>query len=195
MSDSDIDLLEMYLDDAMTPEEAEALRRRVAESPGLSEALSRLRDERAARQAVWQALEPNDVEIGRLIGRVRQSIRHREHWTRRWQVFRIGTAAAACLAFGFFGGWLGRGASPTVDPAGPAVTGVASLPPAGAGNAGHQLDSPGFHVVLTDLAGRAVAVQTFDTPEKAREFVEDVDRMQNRQTRPTGNAILISEEF
>ena len=188
VSDPDLELLEAYLDDALSPEEADALRRRLADEAQLAAAMAEVRNERAVRQSVWQTMEPSDVEIGRLVGRVNQSLRQREHWMKRWQVLRVGTAAAACLAFGFFGGWLMRTTSPTPT-ANPDQAVVSS------GEIGNRLQQPGYHVALTDNVGNVIAIQTVDTHDKAREFVDDVDQMRSRQPRNTGRAVLISEEF
>src|SRR5687768_16722993 len=68
VSDNDLQLLEGYLDDALTEAEIDALRQRLAVEPALSAALVQLRGERSLRQSFWQELEPAEAAGGELMG-------------------------------------------------------------------------------------------------------------------------------
>lgn len=110
--EQDLDLLEEYLDGALTPDEVERLQFRLAAEPGLAAALAEAREQRETRAAVWNALEPSDAEVQRLVSRVAAAGRRRATWNRVQRYTRFATTAAACLLIGFFAGWLGRDRGP-----------------------------------------------------------------------------------
>ena len=56
MSGTDIELLETYLDDALPPAEADALRGRLANEPALSAELDQLRTDRAQRASAFASM-------------------------------------------------------------------------------------------------------------------------------------------
>jgi hypothetical protein len=112
VSEQDLELLEDYLDGALTPEESERLRARLAEQSVLAATLDELRDQRAARAVLWASLEPREDEAGRFAERVIIAARRQDRQSRVWRVGRFGTAAAACVLLGVFMGWLGRDRAP-----------------------------------------------------------------------------------
>jgi hypothetical protein len=108
VTEQDLELLEDYLDGALAPDESERLYARLAEEPALADALAEARAARQTRAAVWAALEPTADQASGLADRVMTTARQQERRSRRWQFSRFGAAAAACLAIGYFGGWLGH---------------------------------------------------------------------------------------
>lgn len=110
--EQDLELLEEYLDGALTPDEIERVNDRLAGEPALAAVLAELREERATRAAVWGSLEPSDAEVRRLIARVAAAGRRQATWGRVQRYTRFATAAAACLLIGFFAGWLGHDRGP-----------------------------------------------------------------------------------
>ena len=174
--DPDLDLLESYLDDAVDPAAAAALRVRLAANAVLAAALDGLRAERADRSAAFASLEPDDRAVDQLCWRVRGAVAtemappaasHRAAWASflpdPWRVTRFTSAAAACVLLGFFGGRLGRGPTPSAVAVGGGTSQVA--PPV----AENAVDVP-----ITDEYGRVVASQRFSSPDEAKRFLEDL---------------------
>src|SRR6266436_3585640 len=101
LSESDINLLDAYLDDALSASEVPSL--------------DSLRAERKARAAVLTTLTPSEQEAGRFSDAVVISVRRREHMRRWMRNIRIGVSVAACLIIGFTVGWVGRGHGPVIQ--------------------------------------------------------------------------------
>ncbi len=185
--DADLDLLESYLDDALDPAGAAAVRVRLAADAGLSATLDRLRAERAGRAAAWASLEPDARAVDQLCWRVRGAVAAersppaamRPRWESflpdPWRVTRFTSAAAACVLLGFFGGRLGRG--PTPPPPSVAVTDQPAMVAAGSPMDGPPAVADGpVEVPITDEYGRLVASQKFRTADEARRFLDDLHR-------------------
>jgi anti-sigma factor RsiW len=180
VSEDEIETLENYLDGALPADEAEAVCRRLATESSLAPAMEKLRAERAARQAVWRALEPDPASADALGRRAASDAVRGDRLARASRTARRVSAVAACLALSFAGGWFARGRTPV-----PARDDVAAAAPAGA-----------FQVALTDEGGNIIAVQRFSDPRKAREFAEDVGRWQSRPRRTERREFLqTSDEF
>jgi anti-sigma factor RsiW len=176
-SDPDFELLEAYLDNELTETELGRLRERLASEPELAEALARMSVEYSLRRAVWQAMEPSGAGGARLADDCSRSARRIDLRRRRFKVWRLTGAAAACLMIGFLAGWIGRGntvsAASTTDKSTPAQSRPAE-----------PAHSNAYQVALTDEAGNITAVQKFDSLEAARNFAADVGRWQARQQAP-----------
>jgi hypothetical protein len=127
MADQDIELLECYLDDALSDDEVRALRGRLASEPALAQAMATLRVARDARQAAWAAMEPDEASVSQLVERVGRSVDRRLSFSRRLHAATRGLAAAAIFVIGLsIGMYLrtpGGGASlnGTVSPSGRVV--------------------------------------------------------------------------
>jgi hypothetical protein len=63
ISDSELQLLELYLDDALATDEVDALDQRLRREPRILSALDQLRAQRVARSAVWRALENSGAPV------------------------------------------------------------------------------------------------------------------------------------
>lgn len=188
--ETDLELLETWLDGELSPSEAEALSRRLEGEPGLRGALEALRGERALRAAVWSTCEPSELSVERLMGRVDRKI---TAWERRsdW-VFRIrvASAAAACILVG----WIGRGIfQPGVGPA-PAPVPGATLVAENTGGPGPSVGGARVEVPFVDEYGRVVAVQHLPA-EKAKEFYEDLRRWQQNQEQQIQGTAVSAEKF
>jgi len=166
VSDEDLEILENYLDGALSPREADRVTRRAALDPEWAAALDSLRAERAVRQAVWESGEP-DFPAAHAAGRaaVAAAVRS-DRYVRLARLFRRVSGVAAGVLIAFAGGWVARGklSSPAAAPApsGPAA-------------------ATEFQVALTDDGGNIIAVQHFSDPTRARAFAEDVGRWQSRR--------------
>jgi anti-sigma factor RsiW len=182
VNEQEIELLESYLDDALDMGEVEALRARLASDPEWVAALDQIRAERALRKELFAALEPNDEAVAALVSSVQTSIGRRRRLAVWLHPMRYVAAAAACLVLGFVGrGFLDR-PHPAVDQAsksGVDVQRVAS-----------------YQVTLRDEAGNVVAVQRFDSIDKAQEFAADLARWQARSERlASGRFVLSADRF
>src|SRR5439155_8284378 len=124
--------------------------------------LARLRGDRELRGRVWQSMQADDAAVARVMDKIDASLERREAWNWRLRALRMVSAAAAMLLIGFGSAWLmqhGR------------------VPAPGGNNVNIAGDQGGirviqrqFEVALRDETGRVIAVQRFDTLEKARAF-------------------------
>ncbi len=181
VSEQEVELLESYLDDALAMGEVEALRARLASDPEWVAALDQIRAERALRKELFAALEPNDDAVAALVSSVRTSIGRRRRLASWLRPMRYVAAAAACLVLGF----VGRGfLAPAVDQSSKLVDRQ------GAGVDVRKVAS--YQVTLRDEAGNVVAVQRFDSIDKAQEFAADLARWQARSERLASGRFVLS---
>jgi len=187
----DLELLEAYLDDALSPSQVQHVAQRLLSEPELAAAMHDLRAERALRTAVWRSVDPSDAEASCLAGRVAACIRRIELRRRILRTVRIGSAvAAAIMVFG--GGWfLGHSGS---DPSASEVPGDRMpIPP---GLAVHTQAGGRFEVPLKDQSGRVIAVQKFAKEDEARQFADDLLKCEFRRRQvQAGGAVLVSDRF
>ena len=109
INEADLGLLEAHLDGALTPAEAGAVARRLADEPRLAAALARLRDERAARMAAWSSYQP-DTRHAEATASAAVAAAVRAERARSAAAFaRRCTAAAAVVLVAFASGWMARG--------------------------------------------------------------------------------------
>jgi anti-sigma factor RsiW len=169
LSDSDLELLENHLDGELSVADDEALRDRMNIEPALGSVLEALRAERDARRGAFVSMEPDDAAVerfNRAAAREIQRLDRESFWRRTSKTLRVASAAAACLVIGFSvgriadSGALDRqpGDSVAVDP-----------------------NARFVEVVLTDEGGRELGVQRFASHERAREFVNDCERIRRQQ--------------
>jgi anti-sigma factor RsiW len=151
MNESDLDLLETYLDGELPMSEAEGLWRRLSAEPELSATLDDLRAQRALRLPVWEHLEPTDAATGVVARHITASVRRRRLTERSRRGLVYAASVAACLFIGIRIGWMEHGVSLQPESA-PQSTSVA----------------------ITDPSGTLVANPQFDTPQEASEFVNDL---------------------
>src|SRR5438552_16392703 len=123
VSETDLELLESYLDGELAAADMDALRRRIANEPLLASAIEGLRGERVMRAAFWQSCEPGDDIVFRLMGRVEKKVDDHWMWTRRLAKLKFASAAAACILVG----WIGRGMLQTHPVAQAPMTAVAEV--------------------------------------------------------------------
>jgi len=194
IDDIDLGLIDAYLDDALSPEEVERFDGRLAREPELATALHAARAQRAVRGAIWQSERPTEAAADRLARRIVGEVRRRQRariWG-RWT--RVAGVAAACLAFGFVAGWMGRG---RVDvPPNAAIVPVSHMQSV-APTSNVSVDASGiYRVALTDDAGNVVAVQKFTKYEDARQFANDLAVYQARKREAeNGRSMFTSGEF
>ncbi|MGB7158272.1 MAG: hypothetical protein WBD40_09420 [Tepidisphaeraceae bacterium] len=192
LSDADLELLENHLDGELTSAEDEALRDRMNVEPELAATLQTLRAERADRRMTFCAMEPDDKAVERFNAAATREIQRLEResfWQRTSKRLRIFSAAAACLVIGFS---VGRIANSGVLDRKP---GEVNEMVAGANPAANPAAKT-VEVVLTDDSGKEIGVQRFNSPERAREFINDVDRWQNRQQQLNDSQVVpVSDNF
>jgi len=181
-------LLDGYLDQALTQDESAELEARLQVEPELAEQLDELRRQRDLRQLVWRQMEPTLLQSERFNQRLKEKIQSRDPWRRRVRGLRWAGAVAACLLIGFMSGYVNRGTlfGPDEPNHSSQVQMVSDAP------AGHR----GYHVSLVDETGQVVATQSFDSLEQAREFADDVGRWQaTRRQVQDGHMQLVADEF
>jgi hypothetical protein len=190
VNERDIEWIERYLDDALDMAEVETLRARLAGDGELVAALERIRGERALRKAVYAGYEPDEPEVSRVIAYSGGLVRQQRRDARRRGVMRYVLGAAACVAIGFFGrGFMSQSDGP---PDGGQTGGSVAI---NRGTVNVQKVST-YQVTLRDEGGHVVAVQRFDSIDKAQEFAADVARWQSRSERlASGRVVLTADRF
>jgi hypothetical protein len=183
VSDSDLEMLEGYLDDALEMGEVEGVRARLLSDAEFAAALEQVRRERAGRRMYFAALEPDEAAVAKFTARVGGAIGRRRRISYGLRVGRYVTAAAACLVVGFLArGWFDH----------PEPSFVADGKP---GNVKVEKIEV-YQVTLRDESGKVLGVQKFNSVEKAREFAADVDRWQSRSAKlASGQFVLHQDRF
>jgi anti-sigma factor RsiW len=187
MTDQDLELLDNYLDEALSQEEVRAVEARLTE-PEMAAELARLRDARQLRLQVWKSLEPSQSQVDRLMQRVESSLDRRSRFSFVLNNLRVIGAAAACILIGILTGWLGRSE--------PGLEHLAGMSDPNAANVHVVSQSlvpqrkPAYQVALRDAAGNIVAVQYFDTLENAKKFAAQINQLRNQQQGDNENVIV-----
>ncbi len=202
LNDDDLICLENYLDGELSPVEADDLRQRLAENDLLSARLHEMREQRAVRVGLWQALEPAESIGDRLAVKVRRDAHRLMVRSRVLGLTRWAGSVAAVLVIGFGSGWLThqRLAPPAVIPsAGTDTVAVANNlanPPIEFIGAVPGAPAQPYQVVLSDEAGKVIGVQQFDSRDKAQRFREDWDRWHSQQKQvQDGRINFVSHEY
>lgn len=184
----DLELLEDYLDDALSAAQVQHVARRLVEEPELALAMHELRAARVLRAAVWRSMEPKAGEAADVASGVGRFVRREWRTRARRMALHVGGAVAAAVVL-FVTGWLLRG------PANPATprTRAASLV---VNTVSRGDPPPPFHVALIDRQGRVIPVQKFWKMDEARAFARDLMQYETRRRdAEQGSAMLISDHF
>ena len=80
LNDSDIQLLESYLDDDLAGEPLDQLRRRLASEPALAGMIDELRGQRQMRQQFFASCEPDEISVERVVQSARRDINRDLLW-------------------------------------------------------------------------------------------------------------------
>jgi hypothetical protein len=179
INESDIELLETYLDGQMGLSEAEGLWRRLSVEKDLAAALVDLRAQREIRMAVWQSMEPSEPAAAALADRVNRSIHARTFWEYARRGVSYAVAAAACIVLGVQIGRMGPGGGTSGLAAGPAQQSAAQE----VSMADHPSHGA-FQVAIRDPNGNVIATPRFDTRQEAIDFVADLSSAQSRTASP-----------
>ncbi len=160
-------MLELYLDGELSPEQRAAFEQRLEADGELADQLDERRLTRMTRAAAWRSLEPDASQSQAVLQAIDQSLRRQMLWQKRATAMRWVSAAAASIVVGIGIGWATQSTViPASSPAQP-VTAINS-----------------YNVSLTDPGGQVVAVHRFESAEHARKFSEQVTAWQKR-----GNAV------
>lgn len=183
VNETDIEMLEAYLDDALPEGEVEQVRQRLQGNSELVGVLEQLRSERTMRKALYASFEPDVAAVDHLVRQVRHAVNRERRRSGILRSLRYVAAAAACVTIGFVGRGMftGPNSAPTnpTDKPGVAVERIAS-----------------YQVTLRDETGKVVAVQRFDSIEQAQEFANDLSRWQNRSERlASGKFVVTADRF
>jgi anti-sigma factor RsiW len=170
IDDGDIELLEAFLDDELTPAQSQILRERFASEPGLENELEHLRAERKLRAGMFSSLEGGEEAV---VERILAQTKSSANGGPAKMQLRYAMAAAALVAIGFLVGWMGA-----------------------MGGKSNVSASEPYRVEIQDESGQVMAVQNFKTLEKAREFSDDLQQWQIRQERLlNGQVTIYSDKF
>ena len=174
LSERDNELLEAYLDGELPATEKSELEERLATEPKLAEELRWARALRVMRLDAFESLEGDEAGANRLVQQVRQHaqaapVRAAVRWGQMRRVL-VGTAAAACVGLGFLAGagWMG-----------------------GFNKGNEAAAAPVYQVEIRDAGGNVVAVQKFESEEKARQFTDDLRRWRERQERLMNGEVTV----
>ncbi len=201
MLEQDLEQLEQFLDGTLEPVAVLQLQARLNSDSELASALTELKSQRAVRSAVWQLIDPDSASAERLVWRIKGAMLNQERavavkskftWN-SWRITSVSSAAAACVILGFMFGRVGHNNPTTFIPS--ALTSGETN-----GSAlvqySHPVQSPipaqvvsnnlkaKISVPITDEYGQVVAWQTFDSPEEAKNFTEDLHKSRAQQSTP-----------
>jgi hypothetical protein len=181
VTESDMDLLEEYLDGALDAPSIIAIRQRLVLDSGLATAFESVRRERAIRANFFAALEPDEAAVDLFASRISKAIA--APTGQRVYLKRL-AAIAACIALSFAGGYGFRGASAVKG------TAISSHP------IPESKHAKEYQVALVDGEDQVKAIQTFDSREKADEFTKDLGLWQERQRQlQRGAVVIVADQF
>jgi anti-sigma factor RsiW len=169
IDDADLQLLEAMLDSELPAQQSEALAARLSKEPRLLAALEHLRSERKLREEMFSSLEGGEEPVvEKILANVGPAL---PDIARRPAKFRLryAMAAAACVVIGFLIGWMG-------------ATG---------GRSNVSASEAPYRVEILDETGQVMAVQKFQSLEKAREFSNDLQQWQIRQERILNGQVTV----
>ena len=190
LSDSDLAAMDAVVDGHATAEEAERVRSLTADSAAAA-VFEQLRSDRSARVSAFASMEPDAAALERFhwrLGGAMADARSTERLRQRggWGLSRVGSVAAACVAVGFFGGWIGRGrpaVAPVQDPG--STTPVVD---------NTQPSSNDIMVPVSNEYGQVVAFQKFHNSTDAQRFTEDLNRANSANPSGDDHVKLMSAE-
>ena len=186
VSESDLELLETYLDGELADAEANAVRERLRGEPLLASALAALRDERQLRAALWAQMEPSAASVQTLMARVENKVDDHWMWASRLYKLKMVSAAAACILVGFIVGRVGK----TTDQPGPG--GVQIVTTSNANHAPVQTVASGpVNVPIVNELGQVVSVRHFETQDAANEYFREQEQSDKTSA---GNIVPASVE-
>jgi anti-sigma factor RsiW len=164
LAESDMQLLETYLDGELPISQAEGLWRRLAAEPELHQIMDELRDQRSHRVNIWSSHEPEDHMADAFVARLTVATRRRRWMDKanRGMYYAAGIAACALLSFRI--GWIERGVNSNPVLPNDSVAQTSSFP-----------------VELRDSTGNVIGVQQFASQDEATRFVNDVNESQQRR--------------
>jgi len=174
MTDRDLELLDGYLDGALSDEELRQVEERLEKDVLFIGELARMRSDRDARLQAWESMqEPGDEYAAiALMGRIDAALDRRESWASRFRWVGRAAAAAALILVGFMGdAWLQRH---SVGPVNQDIAGVS-------GSSKPMSTGPKYRVMLKDSSGKIIAVNDFDSKEKAEQFRDAMNKWQENQ--------------
>jgi hypothetical protein len=190
----DLELLEDYLDDALSPAQVEHVARRLTQEPELAMTMHELRAGRVLRTVAWRSMEPTDAQTAFVADHVAEAVR-KDAWQKkaRRSVW-ISAGVAAGVAF-FVIGWMTR-----TPPSAPSPQLSRQISPGIERIKGPTVatsQEPGlYRVALIDRDGRLMPAQNFSKADDARQFARDLlQYVDRRREAEQGSAMLVSDHF
>lgn len=187
ITEQDFELLEEYLDEALGDRVRLDLESRLSGDAALAAALDELRENRDLRGELFASLEPDNAAVRGVIDGINATVLRDDLRHHRWRGFGWTSSVAAGVAIAFLAGWMAHRMLGGPGTAGPSVAG---------GGSGIVAVNEAYAVQITDDAGKVVAIQKFDSLEKAREFTDDLTKWQLRQQQlQQGQVVLVGDTF
>jgi len=212
LSEQDEELLESYLDDALSPEEVDRVAGRLSAEPQFNAELAALRQQRRQRAAVWESLEPSEERAGAFAATVIRAAHRRQWMSRVSRMSRLSGAAAACILVGLGSGWYvwGRGPAATaiqspsagapsvISPPGTSIASNTQNTQSGqiqfVDQTANGLPAGPYQVEILDGTGNVLSVQKFNKPDEAQHFAQDLGQVLERQQNvQDGHVTLVSD--
>lgn len=190
----DLELLEDYLDDSLSPAHVEHVAQRLSHEPELALAMHELRASRVLRTAAWRSMEPTELQAQSIADQVAGVVRKDAWRGRARRSVWISTAVAAGIGFFVFG-WITR--TPSIERQAVMSRQTPSsvqrlIKPALASGQEPRL----YHVALIDRDGRWTPAQEFSKADDARQFARDLlQYVDRRSDAERGGAMLVSDHF
>ena len=200
LTDTDLELLETYVDGELSGADEEELRRRLDAEPALAAALETLRAEAHVRSQVWKGYEPDEASVRRLIERVDASVDRNTIWAHRLSKIRTVSAAAACIVLGVLIGRVTFSSGHGTGDNGQAITNTTSVKmPGGQPRLVTVPPQQGGPVQfrIVDSNGNPITLQPFSSQKEADDFLIDLARWQHEQEqlRQAGTTLPSSGKF
>jgi anti-sigma factor RsiW len=177
--EDDLEMLEAYLDGALSPAETDAINARLRGGGALNDALEELRRQRETRVEAFTRFEPTETETDAvataILAKARPVVVGRIG--RGWRYAIAATAAAACVLIGILIGRAGN-----TGPAKPSNPDIVA----------REI----YEVALRDQTGKIIAVQQFNSVEEAQQFASDLVKWQQNGNRlASGHFVLTADRF
>ncbi len=184
VNDDDLLNLELMLDNELSVDETQSLRRRISAEPALAAALAELEGQRQFRRTALSEVFDSDTQsVERLVLSVRTASASEAIKQRRMSILRYSLSAAASLIIGLGIGSMLNGSGPTpVNGEGPQVVSASPMQLGGwNSNASIDRGARGISVVVLHdrTTGKPVWRIEFANREAADAFLRDLAASKN----------------
>jgi hypothetical protein len=214
VSETDLEMLETWLDGELPDEQILDLRKRLAVETDLHQAMDRLRSDRQMRAQLWPTFEGSDAEVDTLVNSVRHSVQQDEMWNWRLGALRKFSGIAASIALVFMAGWIthSRLRTNVSDVTTPQNSSQVALNTpdqnqihfmplgknfnlVGIPTAPSNIQNAAYQMQIIDRNGRVIAMQPLNNVGDPQKFVSQMVRTQpQQQGRQPSDPVLVDHQ-